>query len=257
MILANIPIKNTAIPGGIAVIDFETKYTNPKAFYRTVPLYVQHIKNNHWQALLGIPLMEKLGKKSITVKDFSSRIFEIEVKKYAYKEQYITLKDKNKKYINPINIHMKRIKNERPVLSKPRMTFSAQRLSNGMFTRPIDGITTGMFGVKRFYNGAARRPHTGLDYAGSIGTAVKAPANGKVLLTGNYFFNGNTIFLDHGQGLISVYIHLNKNLVKQGQLVKQGEIIGTVGKSGRATGPHLHWGIFLNGAAVNPTLLLQ
>jgi hypothetical protein len=75
MTLASIPIKNTPVPGGIAVIDFKTSHSNPKAFYRKVPLYVQHIKNDHWQALLGIPLMEKLGKKSITVKDFSNQFF--------------------------------------------------------------------------------------------------------------------------------------------------------------------------------------
>ena len=255
--LASIPIKNTPVPGGIAVIDFETNHGNPKAFYRTVPLYVQHIKDNHWQVLLGIPLMEKLGKKSITVKGFSNRTFEFEIKKYTYEEQHITLKGKKKKYVNPTDVHMQRIKKERLVLSKPRMTFSTQTLSDGVFTRPVDGVTTGAFGLKRFYNGTARRPHTGLDYAGKTGTAIKAPANGKVLLTGNYFFNGNAIFLDHGQGLVSVYIHLNKSLVKQGQSVKQGEIIGTVGQSGRATGPHLHWGIYLNRTAINPTLLLE
>jgi murein DD-endopeptidase MepM/ murein hydrolase activator NlpD len=254
--LAGIPVKNTAIPGGIAIVNFETNHSAPKAFYRTTPLYVQHIKDKHWQVLLGIPLMEKVGKKSITIQDFSTRVFEVEIKEHTYKEQHITLKGKKKKYVNPNLAHMKRIKKERLVLSKPRMVFSTQTLSSGMFTRPIDGVTTSPFGFKRFYNGQARRPHTGLDYAGSVGTPVKAPANGKVLLTGNYFFNGNAVFLDHGQGLISVYIHLNKILVKQGQLVKQGETIGTVGQSGRATGPHLHWGVYLNQTTVNPNLLM-
>ena len=256
IVWASIPIKNTPVPGGIAVIDFKTNHSNPKAFYRTVPLYVQHIKDDHWQALLGIPLMEKLGKKSITVKDFSSHIFEFEIKEHAYEEQHITLKGKKKKYVNPTDTHMQRIKKERLALSKPRMTFSTQSLSDGAFTRPVDGVTTGAFGLKRFYNGQARRPHTGLDYAGNTDTAVKAPANGKVLLVGNYFFNGNAIFLDHGQGLVSVYIHLNKHLVKQGQSLKQGEIIGTVGQTGRATGPHLHWGVYLNRTAVDPNLLM-
>jgi murein DD-endopeptidase MepM/ murein hydrolase activator NlpD len=256
MTLASIPIKNTPVPGGIAVIDFKTNHSNPKAFYRKVPLYVQHIKNDHWQALLGIPLMEKLGKKSITVKGFSNHIFEFEIKKHTYEEQHITLKGKKKKYVNPTDAHMQRIKKERLILSKPRMTFSTQTLADGAFTRPVDGPTTGAFGLKRFYNGQARRPHAGLDYAGNTGTAIKAPANGKVLLTGRYFFNGNAIFLDHGQGLVSVYIHLDKHLVKQGQSVKQGEIIGMVGQTGRATGPHLHWGIYLNRTAVNPNLLM-
>lgn len=256
IIWASIPIKNTPVLGGIAVVDFETNHTNPKAFYQALPLYVQHIKGNHWQALLGIPLMEKLGKKSITIKDFSVRAFEFEVKQHNYKEQHITLNGKKKKYVNLTDAHIERIKKERLVLSKPKKTFSAKVLSNGVFSRPVDGVTTSTFGLKRFYNGQTRRPHTGLDYAGDIGTPIKAPANGKVVLTGNYFFNGNAIFLDHGQSLVSVYAHLDKILVKQGQLITQGEIIGTIGKTGRATGPHLHWGVYLNQTTVNPNLLL-
>jgi murein DD-endopeptidase MepM/ murein hydrolase activator NlpD len=110
--------------------------------------------------------------------------------------------------------------------------------------------------LKRFYNGQPRRPHTGLDYAGDIGVAIKAPADGKVILAGEFFFNGNAVFLDHGQGLISVYIHMNERLVKQGQYLKQGDAIGTIGQTGRATGPHLHWGIYLNQTVVSPNLLL-
>jgi len=256
IVLANIPVKNTPIPGGIAVIDFETNHANPKAFYNKVPLYVQHIKDQHYQVLVGIPLMEKLGKKTIKVQDFSTRLFDFEVTEQSYSEQHITLKGKKKKYVNPNLAHMDRIKSERPVLSSARKVFSDKVLSNGLFTRPVDGVTTSPFGLKRFYNGEARRPHTGLDYAGDIGTPIKAPADGKVILVGKFFFNGNAVFLDHGQGLISVYIHMNEHLVKQGQFVKQGDAIGTVGQTGRATGPHLHWGIYLNQTVVNPNLLL-
>lgn len=254
--LASITVKNTPIPGGIVVFDFESNHSNPKAFYRTIPLYTQRIKDDHWQALLGIPLMQKIGKKSITIKDFSTRTLEAEIKAYNYKEQHITLKGKKKKYVDPNLAHMDRIKKERPVLAKARLLFSDKILSDGLFIRPVEGVTTSPFGLKRFYNGQARRGHTGLDYAGATGTPIKAPADGKVILAGKYFFNGNAIFLDHGQGLISVYIHMNKRLVKQGQSVKQGDIIGTIGQSGRATGPHLHWGVYLNGTVVNPNLLM-
>jgi len=151
---------------------------------------------------------------------------------------------------------MDRIKSERPVLSSARKIFSGDVLSNGLFTRPVDGVTTSPFGLKRFYNGEARRPHTGLDYAGDTGTPIKAPADGKVILAGEFFFNGNAIFLDHGQGLISVYIHMNERLAQQGQQIKQGDVIGTIGQTGRATGPHLHWGIYLNQTVVNPNLLI-
>jgi murein DD-endopeptidase MepM/ murein hydrolase activator NlpD len=254
--LANIPVKNTAIPGGIAVIDFETNHSNPKAFYNNRPLYVQHVKDHHWQILVGIPLMEKLGKKTIKVQDTSIRLFDFEVSEHTYTQQLITLKGKKKKYVNPNLVHMDRIKSERPILSSARKIFSGDALSNGLFIRPVDGVTTSPFGLKRFYNGEARRPHTGLDYVGDTGTPIKAPADGKVILSGEFFFNGNAIFLDHGQGLISVYIHMNKRLVQQGQKIKQGDVIGTIGQTGRATGPHLHWGIYLNQTVVNPNLLM-
>jgi murein DD-endopeptidase MepM/ murein hydrolase activator NlpD len=256
IVLASIPVKNTAIPGGIAVIDFETNHSNPTAFYNNMPLYVQHIKDQHWQVLVGIPLMEKLGKKSIKVQDSLTRSFDFEVTEHTYTQQHITLKGKKKKYVNPNLAHMDRIKSERPVLSSARKIFSGDALSNGLFTRPVDGVTTSPFGLKRFYNGEARRPHTGLDYAGDTGTPIKAPADGKVILAGEFFFNGNAIFLDHGQGLISVYIHMNERLAQQGQQIKQGDVIGTIGQTGRATGPHLHWGIYLNQTVVNPNLLI-
>ncbi|RUA05915.1 MAG: M23 family peptidase [Gammaproteobacteria bacterium] len=260
VVLASIPIKHTPYPGGIAVFDFESNHSNPKAFYHTVPLYTQHIKGNHWQALLGIPLMEKAGKKSITIRDFSTRTLSVDIKiKQANKrpaKQKITLKGKKKKFVNPNAKHMNRIIKERAILGKARIFHSDKILSNGLFLRPVPGITTSPFGIKRIYNGQPRNPHTGVDYAGDTGTPIKAPANGKVILAGKYFFNGNAIFLDHGQGLISVYIHMNKRIAKQGQMVKKGDIIGTIGQTGRATGPHLHWGVYLNRTVVNPNLLM-
>uniref|UniRef100_UPI0034DF49BB peptidoglycan DD-metalloendopeptidase family protein n=1 Tax=Candidatus Thiodubiliella endoseptemdiera TaxID=2738886 RepID=UPI0034DF49BB len=255
---ASIPVQHTPYPGGIAVFDFETTHSNPKAFYRTVPLYTQHIEGNHWQVLLGIPLLEKAGKKSITIQDFSTRTLDVEIKIIKNKpvKQNIKLKGKNKKYVDPNAAHMDRIKKERVILGKTRLFFSDKTLSNGVFIRPVLGVITSPFGVKRLYNGQPRNPHTGIDYAGATGTPIKAPADGKVILSGQYFFNGNTIFLDHGQGLISVYIHMDKRIAKQGKMVKKGETIGTIGQTGRATGPHLHWGVYLNRTTVHPNLLM-
>ncbi len=254
--LANIKIENTPIPGGIAVVDFQSNHSNPKAFYSDVPVYIQHIKDQHWQALIGIPLLAKVGKRYITIKDFSTQKITFKVYKHDYKEQHISLTGKKKKYVNPNLKHMDRIKRERPILSKTRKLFSKKSLFNGQFIQPVKGVITSPFGLKRFYNGQPRRAHTGLDFSGSMGTPIHAPADGKVILTGHFFFNGNSVFIDHGQGLISVYIHMNKHLVKQAQLVKQGDKIGTIGQTGRATGSHLHWGVYLNQTAVNPKLLL-
>lgn len=258
VLLANIPVKHTPIPGGIAVIDFQTNHANPKAFYNKRALYLQLIKDQHWQALIGIPLLEKSGKKSFIVKDFSTRTFNFEVKTKpgAYAEQHITLTGKKKKYVNPNLAYMTRINKERPLLSNARKVFSAHKLSTGAFSRPVSGVVTSAFGLKRFYNGKPRRAHTGVDYAGDVGTPIFSPSAGKVLLTGHFFFNGNTVFIDHGQGLISVYIHMSNIAVNQGDAVKKSQQIGNIGQTGRATGPHLHWGVYLNQTVINPNLLL-
>ncbi|WP_233487248.1 peptidoglycan DD-metalloendopeptidase family protein [Candidatus Thioglobus autotrophicus] len=256
-VMANLTIKNTPVPGGVAVVDFYTNHSNPKAFYSQVPVYIQHLNDTHWQALIGIPLLAKTGDKQLTIKDFSTRQITFKVGEHAYQEQHITLSGKNKKYVNPNLSHMDRIKQERPILSKARKTFSDASIQESAFMRPVPGVTTSPFGFKRFYNGQARRPHTGLDYAGETGANIKASASGKVIISDEFFFNGNTVFIDHGQGLISVYIHLNKRLVEAGQIVKQGDIIGTIGQTGRATGPHLHFGIYLNQTVINPNLLIN
>ena len=255
--LATLEVAHTPVPGGIAVIDFYTNHANPKAFYSNVPVYTQQLNNTHWQALVGIPLLAKIGKKQLNIKDFSNRHITFNIKEHAYQEQHITLTGKNKKYVNPNLVHMDRIKRERPILAKVRKTFSDKTSDNNTFIRPVSGVTTSPFGFKRFYNGQARRPHTGLDYAGKIDTPIKASASGTILVSDDFFFNGNTVFIDHGQGLISVYIHMNKRLIETGQTVEQGEVIGTIGQTGRSTGPHLHFGVYLNQTVVNPNILLK
>jgi murein DD-endopeptidase MepM/ murein hydrolase activator NlpD len=255
--LATLNVNNTAIPGGIAVVDFYTNHANPKAFYSNVPVYLQRKKDTHWQALVGIPLLAKIGEKQLIIKDFSERKIAFNVMPHGYKEQHITLTGKNKKYVNPNLAHMDRITRERPILAVARNTFSTPVFNNSSFIRPVSGVTTSPFGFKRFYNGQARRPHTGLDYAGNTGTPIKAAAAGKVIISDEFFFNGNAVFIDHGQGLISVYIHMNERLVNPGQIIKQGDVIGTIGQTGRATGPHLHFGIYLNKTVINPNILIK
>jgi murein DD-endopeptidase MepM/ murein hydrolase activator NlpD len=125
------------------------------------------------------------------------------------------------------------------------------------FIMPIKGKISSPFGLKRFFNGQSRDPHSGLDIAAPEGKVVVAPADGIVSQTGDYFFNGQTVMIDHGQGIISMMCHLSKIDVVKGQTIKQGDAIGKVGHTGRATGPHLHWGISINNARVNPLLVLD
>lgn len=134
---------------------------------------------------------------------------------------------------------------------------SALRLWRSNFVEPVNGKRTGIFGSVRIMNGQPRNPHNGEDIGAPLGTDVAATNDGIVRLTADHFFSGKGIFVDHGLGFYSMYFHLSEILVKDGDLVKAGQIIGKVGTTGRATGPHLHWGVKLNGARVNPYALLD
>ena len=112
------------------------------------------------------------------------------------------------------------------------------------------------FGLRRIFNGEARAPHSGLDVAVPRGRPIKAAAQGKILATGDYFFNGKTVFIDHGNGLISMYCHLDRIDVQSGDQVTQGQRVGLAGSTGRSSGPHLHWSVVLNGTMVDPELFL-
>ena len=124
------------------------------------------------------------------------------------------------------------------------------------FILPAEGELAGRFGVRRFFNGEPRSPHAGLDVAAKLGTPVKASAQGQVLAIGDYFFNGKTVFVDHGNGLITMYCHLERIDVQAGAIVSKGQLLGLSGQTGRATGPHLHWSVVLNGVMVDPELFI-
>jgi len=126
-----------------------------------------------------------------------------------------------------------------------------------MMDKPLKGIISSEFGVKRFINGQPRNRHIGLDIAAIEGTPVQVPLAGNIILSDNFFYKGNVVYIDHGDGLVSSYSHLSSRAVDVGQVVSSGEVLGFVGSTGRVTGPHLHWEVFYLGIPINPEIFLK
>lgn len=244
-----------AVPGGLAVVDLPDAPARPQASYNGRSLLV--LRNGQaWQALVGIPLGAKPGIHQVRAQTPEGRIrhipFEVQPKEYA--TQRITITDTRK--VNPNADDLKRIRRERGRITQALAQFTSQDQTPLRFTLPVEGPESSPFGLRRYFNDQPRKPHSGLDIAAPRGTPVRAPAAGRVIDTGDFFFNGNTVFIDHGNGLVTMYCHLDQIQVEAGRALEAGEVIGTVGSTGRVTGPHLHWGVSLNDARINPRLFL-
>ncbi len=242
------------VPGGIAVIELGPSIKAPQVRFKNKPVLVVKSTSEQWLAIVGLALNIPAGQQSILVKNGSSREIAFTVQDKKYKEQRLTIK--NTRQVNPLPEDLKRINLEMTAQNQAYQEFSPKIPSNIIFDKPVEGPLSSPFGLKRFFNGEPRAPHSGLDFAVPTGTPVKAPADGKVILTGNYFFNGNTVFLDHGQGLISMYCHLSVIDVAEGDSLARGEVLGKVGATGRVTGAHLHWNVSLNDARIDPAILI-
>lgn len=243
---------NHPVPGGVAVVALGDAPEAPSARYQDKPVLVVREEGRRWIAIVGIPLKSATGPQSLAVGDGRRLSFLVQPK--HYREQHIKLK--NGRQVNPLAEDMVRINRELAEQTQAYQTFSPTQPSNLLFDKPVQGPLSSPFGLRRFFNGEERNPHSGLDFAVGAGTPIKAPAAGKVILIGNYFFNGNTVFVDHGQGLISMFCHMSKVDVKLGQSLPRGGIVGRVGATGRATGPHMHWNVSLNDARVDPAIFI-
>ncbi|MDR2060982.1 MAG: peptidoglycan DD-metalloendopeptidase family protein [Acinetobacter sp.] len=236
--------------GGIAIIPLSANTT--QVFYEQKPVLITQEGTQRY-AVFGIPLSAPLGSLSLTT---NTTPIQIEVTPYRYAEQRLNVK--NQDYVNPNQDQLDRYPREAKEQNDIYNSFTPSSWhSFPNFIRPTAGKFSNSFGRKRFFNGEERAPHSGLDIPAPVGQKVVAPAEGVVVGTGNYFFNGNTVLIDHGQGLISMFCHLSKINVEKGQHIQQGEVLGLVGKTGRVTGPHLHWGMSLNNARVDPQLFLK
>ena len=162
-----------------------------------------------------------------------------------------------KRMVNPAKKDMERIKKESKIIGRALRTVSGSRMWTSPFKRPVPGSVSSVYGLRRIFNGQPRAPHRGLDLDASMGDPIRVCNRGRVILTGDHYFAGQSVYVDHGLGLISMYIHMSKILVQEGQMVEKGDVIGQVGKSGRVTGPHLHFGLYSLGLAVDPLPLVD
>jgi len=210
-------------------------------------------------ALVGIDMADlpdtsDLEAEMVYPEGVRTRVFRVVVAREDFREQRMTLP---KEQVDPDAAALKRIALEKEKVKGVLAGVTPDRLWASGFLVPVEGPVTGAFGSRRILNGQPRNRHNGEDIAASQGTPVKATNDGVVRMVDEHFFSGKGVILDHGLGLFTMYFHLDSTAVTEGERVKRGDVIGTVGQSGRATGPHLHWGAWLNGARVNPFALAK
>jgi len=212
-----------------------------------------------YEALVGVDLECPVGTYplNITVRGgswASNRVFHVKVARAFFGVQRITLPPE---MVDLDAETLRRVKGEKRRIEALWVVRSEDRRWNGEFLAPLEGGISTFFGVRRILNGQRRSRHNGIDIRAPKGEEIHSPNDGRVVMVDDLFFGGKTVVVDHGQGLYSFYMHLDKVVVPMSRDVRKGDVIGTVGSTGRATGPHLHWGVCLNGARVDPISLME
>ena len=222
----------------------------PAATFNDKPVLVLR-DGDRWKALSAsrwtrhpVQFRIQLGEYPLTVA----------IGEHAYAEQRLTVK--NQSHVTPDQAQLDRIGRERRIIDAALNNYRDVVVDGIALAAPVDGPRGSSFGKRRFFNDQPRAPHKGMDIAAATGSPIRAPRDGIVTATGDYFFNGNTVIVDHGQGFVTMYCHLSEIGVEEGQHVDIGDSLGAVGATGRVTGPHLHFGTYLNGTAVDPAILL-
>ncbi|HEY0939454.1 MAG TPA: peptidoglycan DD-metalloendopeptidase family protein [Steroidobacter sp.] len=249
--------KESRVPGGIALVPVPGDPSNslaPTVIFNTHRVAVVR-RDDQWIAVVGIPLAEKPGELKLKVSTPSGTTevpFRITDK--SYRTQHLTIK--NQRQVDPNPDDLKRISTETQRSDAALSKFTATDAPTLQLISPVEGVRSDSYGSRRVFNGQPRNPHSGMDIAAPKGTPIRAPAAGVVVEAGDFFFNGNTLYIDHGDGLVTMYCHLDSIKVKLGDRLERGDLIGTVGATGRVTGPHLHWGVALNRAMIDPALFI-
>lgn len=245
-----LPFKPSPVPGGVAVVALPGREAPSRAAYRGEPVLVRRTPKG-WVAVVGIPLNAKPGQGAVAV---DGRAVPFAIRPKRYPEQRVRVEDPRK--VTPNAEDEARIAKEQLLIAPAKKARPEGLIAALSFRQPTPGSLSASFGMRRIFNGEPRSPHSGLDIRAPQGQAVRAPAAGVVVLTGDFFFSGNSVFVAHGEGVVSLLCHLSKITVQQGQQVQAGDLIGEVGMTGRASGPHLHWSLGLNNAWVDPRIFL-
>ena len=245
----------SAVPGGVAVVDLgPATGSAPVAQFEGRPVLVTQ-DVGRYQAVVGLALAMEPGDYALAVRDAggASRSLPVKIAAKKYREQHLTVAP-GQVDLSPQDAA--RVEQEQLRLRAAYDSFTANVPVTFQLLQPTPGPRQDTFGFRRFFNKQPRNPHSGMDITAATGTPIVAAADGVVTETGDFFFNGNTVVIDHGAGFITIYLHLSQYAVKKGDVVKAGQTIGKVGATGRVTGAHLHFGVMLNGASVDPALFL-
>ena len=211
-----------------------------------------------WQGLIGVDLAIKPGNyrvaMSATHPSQPATVASTELRVLA--KQFPTRRLRVEgRFVDPPATELERIQREAKQLAAS-LTPVTERHWDGPFIMPVDGSPSSNFGSRSVYNGQPRSPHAGVDFRGEVGTPIAAPNAGRVVVAQELFFTGNTVVVDHGLGLYSLFAHLSRIDVAAGQPIAKGAVLGLLGGTGRVTAPHLHWAVRLNGARVDPMSLV-
>jgi len=242
-------------PGGVGVIRIAGD-TRPEVMVNDKPALVLQ-SNGEWTAIIGIPLDHDSASPlmaTVTRPGTEPEQVAIDIRAADYRVQRLTV---DRKYVEPDKSSLDRIFTERKIIDKALTNWRADDLDDVMLRSPVPGTRSSSFGSRRIFNDQPRSPHKGMDISATSGTPILAPLDGVVSATGNFYFNGNTVILDHGQGYISLFCHLSEIDVESGQQIAVGALLGKVGATGRVTGAHLHFATYLNGTAVDPALFIE
>ena len=251
--------RHAPYPGGVAVVKLGEANSHPLDVTYDGKRVLTVKTADGLLAVVGLPLDIQPGPQTLQIKAGDGALklayaTTFEVKPKTYPAQHLKI---SSRFMQPSAEDIERNERDQIAIARAKAHWSDEAPANFMLDLPATGPLSARFGLRRVLNGKESSSHAGLDVAIGTGTPLRAAAAGRVIATGDYFYSGKSVFVDHGQGFITLYIHMSRIDVKEGDAVARGATLGLSGATGRVTGPHLHWSVLLNGVYVDPELFLK